>query len=170
TRLGDNRLHQLRAATAAQVVPCAGVVGVAALADDDFGKRSRYALIALLVSRWATRTPPVREIVELHPQPTSPDRAALIRSITARLGGCVHQLCGCRLGRARHQGHGSLHTPLSGLQRHLHDDRPRRDSPDRKRPRRSATAVEACLAAWTNASVMRHTTSSPYLCEELPSL
>jgi uncharacterized membrane protein YoaK (UPF0700 family) len=47
-RLGENRLHQLRAATAVQVVLCAVAIPVAAIAGDDLGSRSRYALIALL--------------------------------------------------------------------------------------------------------------------------
>jgi uncharacterized membrane protein YoaK (UPF0700 family) len=48
TRLGDDRLHQLRAATAVQVVLCAAAIVVAVLAGDDMNSGSRYALIALL--------------------------------------------------------------------------------------------------------------------------
>jgi uncharacterized protein DUF1275 len=47
-RLGDNRLHQLRAATAVQVVLCAAAILVAAIVGDDLGSGSRYALIVLL--------------------------------------------------------------------------------------------------------------------------
>ena len=47
-RIGDNRLHQLRAATAVQLVLCAAAIPVAAIAGDDLGSGSRYALIVLL--------------------------------------------------------------------------------------------------------------------------
>jgi len=47
-RLGDDKLRQLRAATAVQLVLCAGAIVVAALAGDGLGQGSRYALIALL--------------------------------------------------------------------------------------------------------------------------
>jgi uncharacterized membrane protein YoaK (UPF0700 family) len=47
-RLGDDRLRQLRAATAVQATLCAAAIAVAALAGDDLGSGSRYALIALL--------------------------------------------------------------------------------------------------------------------------
>jgi uncharacterized membrane protein YoaK (UPF0700 family) len=47
-RLGDDRLQQLRAATAVQFVLCAAAIVVAALAGHDLGTGSRYALIALL--------------------------------------------------------------------------------------------------------------------------
>jgi uncharacterized membrane protein YoaK (UPF0700 family) len=47
-RLGDDKLQQLRAATAVQLVLCAAAIVVAALAGHDLGTGSRYALIALL--------------------------------------------------------------------------------------------------------------------------
>ena len=47
-RLGENRLHQLRAATSVQFVLFGAAIMVAALADDDLGPGSRYTLIALL--------------------------------------------------------------------------------------------------------------------------
>jgi uncharacterized membrane protein YoaK (UPF0700 family) len=47
-RLGDNRLRQLRTATAAQVVLFTAALPVAAIAGDHLGSGSRYALIALL--------------------------------------------------------------------------------------------------------------------------
>jgi uncharacterized membrane protein YoaK (UPF0700 family) len=47
-RLGDDKLQQLRAATAVQLVLCAAAIVVAALAGDGLGTGSRYALIALL--------------------------------------------------------------------------------------------------------------------------
>jgi uncharacterized membrane protein YoaK (UPF0700 family) len=47
-RLGDRRLHQLRAATGIQLILFAGAILVAAVARDDAGSGSRYALIALL--------------------------------------------------------------------------------------------------------------------------
>ena len=47
-RLGDNRLHQLRAATAGQTVLCAAAIPVAAVAGHHLGAASRYTLIALL--------------------------------------------------------------------------------------------------------------------------
>jgi uncharacterized membrane protein YoaK (UPF0700 family) len=47
-RRGDNRLHQLREATAVQAVLCAVTIPVAAVAGDDLGPGSRYALIVLL--------------------------------------------------------------------------------------------------------------------------
>jgi uncharacterized membrane protein YoaK (UPF0700 family) len=47
-RVGDNTLHQLRAATAVQLVLFAAAIVVAALAGDDLGTGNRYALIALL--------------------------------------------------------------------------------------------------------------------------
>ena len=48
TRLGDNRLHQLRAATAVQTALCAAAIPVAAAAGHQLGSGSRYVLIALL--------------------------------------------------------------------------------------------------------------------------
>ena len=47
-RLGDNRLRQLRAATAVQAALCAGAIVVAATVGDSVGTGSRYALIVLL--------------------------------------------------------------------------------------------------------------------------
>jgi uncharacterized membrane protein YoaK (UPF0700 family) len=47
-RLGDNKLHQLSAATAVQLVLSAAAIVVAALAGDGLGTGSRYMLIALL--------------------------------------------------------------------------------------------------------------------------
>jgi len=47
-RLGDNRLRQLRTATAAQVVLFTAALPVAAIAGDHIGSGSRYTLIALL--------------------------------------------------------------------------------------------------------------------------
>jgi uncharacterized membrane protein YoaK (UPF0700 family) len=47
-RLGDDRLRQLRAATAVQVILCTTAIPVAALAGDDLGAASRYTLIVLL--------------------------------------------------------------------------------------------------------------------------
>jgi uncharacterized membrane protein YoaK (UPF0700 family) len=47
-RLGDDRLRQLRAASAAQVVLVAAAIPVAALSGHDLGSSARYALIALL--------------------------------------------------------------------------------------------------------------------------
>jgi uncharacterized membrane protein YoaK (UPF0700 family) len=47
-RLGDNRFHQLRAATVVQAVLFAAAIAVAAAAGDELGSGSRYALIALL--------------------------------------------------------------------------------------------------------------------------
>lgn len=47
-RLGDDRLRQLRAATAVQALLCAAAIPVAALAGHDLGSGSRYALIVLL--------------------------------------------------------------------------------------------------------------------------
>ena len=48
SRLGEDRLRQLRAATAVQVLLCAVAVPVAALAGVNLGAGSRYTLIALL--------------------------------------------------------------------------------------------------------------------------
>ena len=48
SRLGENRLGHLRAATAVQVVLCVATIPVAAVAGDDLGPRSRYTLIVLL--------------------------------------------------------------------------------------------------------------------------
>ena len=48
SRLGGNRLHQLRAATAAQALLCVAAIPVAAIAGHDFGPGSRYTLIVLL--------------------------------------------------------------------------------------------------------------------------
>ena len=47
-RLGDDRLRQLRVATAVQVVFCSGAILVAALAGHDLGTGTRYTLIVLL--------------------------------------------------------------------------------------------------------------------------
>jgi uncharacterized membrane protein YoaK (UPF0700 family) len=47
-RLGDDRVRQLRDASAAQVVLCGAAIPVAALAGHDLGAASRYALIVLL--------------------------------------------------------------------------------------------------------------------------
>ena len=47
-RLGDNRLRQLRDATAVQAALCAAAIPVAALAGRQIGTGGRYALIALL--------------------------------------------------------------------------------------------------------------------------
>jgi uncharacterized membrane protein YoaK (UPF0700 family) len=47
-RLGENRLHQLRAATAVQIALCVAAIPVAAVGGDDLGSGSRYTLIALL--------------------------------------------------------------------------------------------------------------------------
>jgi uncharacterized membrane protein YoaK (UPF0700 family) len=47
-RLGDDRLRQLRAATAVQTLLCATAIPIAALAGHDFRPGTRYALIALL--------------------------------------------------------------------------------------------------------------------------
>jgi uncharacterized membrane protein YoaK (UPF0700 family) len=47
-RLGDDRLRQLRTATAVQAVLCAAAIPVAAVAGDDLGPGTRYALIVLL--------------------------------------------------------------------------------------------------------------------------
>jgi uncharacterized membrane protein YoaK (UPF0700 family) len=47
-RLGENRLRQLRAAAAVQLLLCAIAVAVGAAAGAELGTTSRYALIALL--------------------------------------------------------------------------------------------------------------------------
>jgi uncharacterized membrane protein YoaK (UPF0700 family) len=47
-RLGDNRLHQLRAATAVQAILCAAAIPTAAIAGQHLGTGSRYTLTALL--------------------------------------------------------------------------------------------------------------------------
>lgn len=47
-RLGDDRLRQLRVASAVQVALCAVAIPVAALGGHDLGPGTRYALIALL--------------------------------------------------------------------------------------------------------------------------
>jgi uncharacterized membrane protein YoaK (UPF0700 family) len=47
-RLGDDRLRQLRAASAVQAVLCAAAIPVAALGGQDLGAGTRYTLIALL--------------------------------------------------------------------------------------------------------------------------
>jgi uncharacterized membrane protein YoaK (UPF0700 family) len=47
-RVGGLRLHQLRAATAIQLVLCVGAIPIAAAAGDRFGSESRYGLIVLL--------------------------------------------------------------------------------------------------------------------------
>jgi uncharacterized membrane protein YoaK (UPF0700 family) len=56
-RLGDDRLRQLRDATAVQVVLCTAAIPVAALAGDDLGRGSRYTLIVLLALAMGCRTP-----------------------------------------------------------------------------------------------------------------
>jgi uncharacterized membrane protein YoaK (UPF0700 family) len=48
SRLGDNRLHQLRAASAVQLVLCAAATAAAALGGDNLDSGTRYTLIALL--------------------------------------------------------------------------------------------------------------------------
>jgi uncharacterized membrane protein YoaK (UPF0700 family) len=47
-RIGENRLHQLRAATTVQAVLCVAAVPVAAVAGHQLGSGSRYTLIVLL--------------------------------------------------------------------------------------------------------------------------
>ena len=61
-RLGDNRFHQLRAATAVQAVLFAAAIAVAAATGDELGSGSRYALIALLALAMGIQNATVRRL------------------------------------------------------------------------------------------------------------
>jgi uncharacterized membrane protein YoaK (UPF0700 family) len=62
TRLGGNRLHQLRAATAVQVVLFGAAILVAAVAGGDLGPGSRYTLVALLALAMGVQNATVRRL------------------------------------------------------------------------------------------------------------
>jgi uncharacterized membrane protein YoaK (UPF0700 family) len=61
-RFGDDRLRQLRAATAAQIALCVAAILVAAPAGNHIGAGSRYALIALLALAMGVQNATARRI------------------------------------------------------------------------------------------------------------
>jgi uncharacterized membrane protein YoaK (UPF0700 family) len=86
-RLSDDRLRQLRAATAIEAVACAGAIPIAALAGHQPGAGSRYTLIVLLAAAMGVQNATARRLAV--PELTTTVLTMTLTGIAAdsRLGG-----------------------------------------------------------------------------------
>jgi uncharacterized membrane protein YoaK (UPF0700 family) len=84
-RFGDDRLRQLRAATAVQLALCAAATVVAATAGTDFGSTARYVLTALLALAMGIQNATARRLPVTDLTTTGPSSD---RRIPPRAGHC----------------------------------------------------------------------------------